>query len=174
MIVFVDEAYFRQTPTLHATWARVGQQPQIPSRGQRHTQRVFGAVSVPGGRLAWRHQEASFQWPTYLGFVDEVLLPTFYRRGHRVYLIQDNASYHKNAQTWTYFAAHRRYVEVFLLPPYCPELNAQEPIWRYTRRQATHNRFFEQPQQLCQALFATFRRVQRHPELIQGLLRPFW
>ena len=33
VIVFEDEASFRQTPTLHATWAKRGSQPQIPTRG---------------------------------------------------------------------------------------------------------------------------------------------
>jgi hypothetical protein len=49
MIVFEDEASFRQTPTLYRTWARRGQQPQIPTRGERHTQKILGAVSVPSG-----------------------------------------------------------------------------------------------------------------------------
>ena len=173
VIVFTDEASFRQTPTLHATWARVGSQPRIPTRGERNTQKIFGAVGLEDGRFTYLHQEDYFQWESYLAFVDQVLLPTFYRRGHRIYLIQDNASYHKKQETWQYFSTHRRHLEVFQLPPYWPELNAQERIWNYTRKQATHNRFFEQPRQLCRALFRTFDHVQRHPEQIQGLLQPF-
>jgi len=60
-------------------------------------------------------------------------------------------------------------VEVFPLPPYWPELNATERIWQYTRKQATHNRFFEEPQQLCRALFGAFRHRQRHPQDIQSV-----
>jgi len=47
--------------------------------------------------------------------------------------------------------------------PYWPELNATERIWNYTRKHATHNRFFEKPNQLRRALFRTFGHVQRHP-----------
>jgi len=61
---------------------------------------------------------------------------------HRIYLIQDNASYHKKQQTYEWFKANRRYVEVFQPPPYWPELNATERIWNYTRKHVTHNRFF--------------------------------
>ena len=171
--MFTDEASFRQTPTLHATWARRGSQPQIPTRGERNTQKIFGAVCLNNAGFSYLHQEDYFQWETYLAFVDQVMLPAFYRRGHRIYLIQDNASYHKKQETWDYFSKHRRYLEVFQLPPYWPELNAQERIWNYTRKHATHNRFFEQPQHLCRALFRTFDHVRRHPEEIQGLLKPF-
>jgi hypothetical protein len=87
-IVFTDEASFRQTPTLHATWAQVGCQPKIATRGERNPQKIFGAVGLREETFAWLHPEDYFQWETHLAFVDQVLLPTFYRRGHRVYLIQ--------------------------------------------------------------------------------------
>jgi len=174
VIVFEDEASFRQTPTLHATWARCGSQPQIPTRGERNTQKIFGAVRLDTAAFVYWHLEDYFQWETYLLFLEQVCVPAFYRRGHRVYLIQDNASYHKKQETYEWFEKNRRYVEVFQLPPYWPELNATERIWQYTRKHATHNRFFEQPQQLCGALFRTFANIQRHPEEIQNLLRPFF
>ena len=175
LIVFTDEASFRQTPTLHATWARIGSQPQIPTRGERNTQKIFGAVSLtakPG--FAYLHQEDYFQWETYVAFLEQVLLPEFYRRGHRLYLIQDNASYHKKQETYQWFATNRKYVEVFQLPPYWPELNATERIWNYTRKHATHNRYFDQTQDLCHALFRTFDEIQRRPEEIAGLIRPYF
>ena len=115
-IVYEDEASFRQTRTLYRTWARRGQQPQIPTRGERHTQKILGAVSVPTGDFVWRHQEEYFNAETYLSFVDGVLLPHYYRRRRRVYLIQDNASFHKKPGVLEFFAKHSRQIEVFSLP----------------------------------------------------------
>jgi len=97
-----------------------------------------------------------------------------YRRHHRIYLIQDNASYHKKQETYDWFQTNRRYVEVFQLPPYWPELNATERIWNYTRKYVTHNRFFERPQDLCDALFSRFDYVRHHPREIEDLLNPFF
>ena len=51
-----------------------------------------------------------------MAFLEEVVVPAFYRRGHRVFLIQDNASYHKKQETYDGFAQNRRYGEVFPLP----------------------------------------------------------
>ena len=99
MIVSEDEASFRQTPTLHATWARRGSQPQVPTRGERNTQKIFGAVRLDNAQFIYLHQEEYFQWETYVAFLDQVVVPAFYRRGHRVFLIQDNASYHKKQET---------------------------------------------------------------------------
>jgi transposase len=173
VIVYVDEASFRQCPTLHQTWAPCNCRPEIPTRGERNTQKILGAVSLQKAQFAYRHQTEYFNRFTYQAFVQDVILPNYYRRGHRIFLIQDNASYHTHPAVWAWFQEERRRLEVFPLPTYSPELNAQERLWHYTRRHATHNRFFATPDELCATLFRTFHDVQKYPEKIQGLLEPF-
>ena len=58
-------------------------------------------------------------------------------------------------------------------PPYSPEFNAVERIWNYTRQMATHNRYFDTPEELCSSLFEAFGDIQQHPEKIMGRLAPF-
>ena len=173
-MIYEDEVLFRQCPTLYRTWAPLNSQPEIPTRGQRHTQKILGALSLYTGQFAYRHQTEYFNASTYIDFLEQTLLPSFYRRGHRVYLIQDNASYHKNPEVYAWFTQNRKRIEVFLLPPYSPELNAIERLWHYTRLNATHNRYFDTPQELCDSLFRTFERIQENPEKIMGLLSPFF
>ena len=173
IIVQQDEASFRQTPTLHQTWARKNSQPKIPFKGARNTQKIFGDVAPQTTKFIYHPTEKSFNYETYIEFLDNHLLPNFYRKSHRVYLIQDNASYHKKPETYHWFQTNRKYVEVFNLPPYSPELNAKERLWHYTRMYATHHRYFETKEMLCEELFSTFQSMQDNPESIQGLLRPF-
>lgn len=42
----------------------------------------------------------------------------------KMYMIQDNASYHKDSQVWDWFFEHRKIFKMFNLPPYSPEFNA--------------------------------------------------
>jgi hypothetical protein len=79
VIVFEDEASLRQMPTLHATWARRGSQPQIPTRGERHTQKIFGAVRLDNASFIHLRQQDCFQWENYLAFLEQVVVPAFYR-----------------------------------------------------------------------------------------------
>jgi len=174
VIVYTDEASFRQSPTLHQTWAPRNARPFIPTTGQRNTQKILGAVGLYSGQFVYRHQTEYFNHVTYRSFVEEMLLPRFYRRGHRVFLIQDNASYHTHPEVQEWFQQERSRLAVYPLPKYSPEYNAQERLWWYTRREATHNRFFATPADLCASLFATFADIQRHPELILGLIQPFF
>lgn len=43
-------------------------------------------------------------------------------------------------------------VEFLFLPPYSPELNPIERVWRITRRERTHNRYFSALDELITVL----------------------
>lgn len=122
-IVYEDEAGFRQDPTLHRTWSRIGEQPQVAQLKKRSGIKVLESRS-------------------YIAFL-ETTVSQFFENGHPIFYIQDNASYHKDGDVWYWFKENRKWIEVFNLPPYCPELNATERLWKYTRKQTTHNRYFD-------------------------------
>jgi transposase len=122
----------------------------------------------------YHHQTEYFNADTYINFLETTLLPSYYKKNHRVYLIIDNASYHKKPEAWNWIKTNRKKIEVFLLPSYSPELNAVERLWHHTRMSATHNRYFENPQQLCESLFSTFGNMQQKPETVRGLIQPYF
>ena len=173
LIVYADEATFRQSPTIAQTWAPINTQPQIPTEGQRFSKKVFGAVTLKSD-FVYRISNDNFSVDTYLAFLEEKVLSKLYRKNHRLYFIQDNASYHKAEETYKWFKTNRKRIEVFNLPPYFPELNAIERIWHYTRCQATHNRYYPDIKELQKSLQVTFATIILHPEKISGLLAPFF
>jgi transposase len=107
---------------------------------------------------------------TYLGFLEQ--LARRYRRQGAI-MIQDNASYHKDAEVWGWFKSNRHWLEVHQLPPYSPELNPTERLWQHTRTSGTHNRFFAGVDALVTTLTRVFGEMQSHPQLIRSYLAPF-
>lgn len=154
---------------MHATWSRIGHPPQVPVTGQRKSVKILGAIELWSSRFHYR-EEAVFNACTYLRFLRQ-LKRHYCRQG--AILIQDNASYHKDAQVWAWFAANREWLEVRNLPPYSPELNATERLWQHTRRTGTHNRYFADPGELRCTLHRVFGEMQAYPALIQSYLLPF-
>ena len=51
---------------------------------------------------------------------------------------------------------HRRVLRLFFLPPYSPQLNPIERVWKLTRRLATHNRYFATLGELLSAVQERF------------------
>lgn len=168
-MIFTDEASFRQDSTLHATWSRVGCPPEVPVTGERKNVKILGAIELWRTRFDYR-QDTVFNATTYLGFLEQ--LARRYRRQGAI-LIQDNASYHKDAEVWAGFKSHRHWLEVHQLPPYSPELNPAERLWQHTRKNGTHNRFFAGLDALLATLTRVFGEMQSHPQLIRSYLTPF-
>lgn len=164
-MIFTDEASFRQDSTLHATWSRVGCPPEVPVTGQRKSVKILGAIELWKARFHYR-QETVFNAATYFAFLEQ--LARSYRRQGAI-LIQDNATYHKDGDVW----APIDWLEVHQLPPYSPELNPTERLWRHTRRTGTHNRYFPDEKELTGTLSRVFAEMQSYPELIRPYLHSF-
>ena len=93
---------------MHATWSRVGRPPEFGVTGDRKTVKILGAIELWRTRFHYR-QDSVFNAETYLAFLE--LLARHYRRQGAI-LIQDNASYHKDAEVGRWFAANRQWLEV--------------------------------------------------------------
>ena len=137
--------------------------------GQRKSVKIFGAIELCKARFHYR-QDTVFNASTYFAFLEQ--LARSYRRQGAL-LIQDNATYHKDGDVWAWFDANRHWLEVHQLPPYSPELNPTERLWRYTRQTGTHNRYFPDEKELTGTLSRVFGEMQTYPELIRPYLHFF-
>ncbi len=164
--MFQDEAAFRQDPTLYRTWARVGHQPQIFTYGKRNTQHIFGAIAVYTLHFLYKFAEVC-NAVTHLKFL-EYMVKKFYP--NKIFLVIDNARYHKDEQVRLWCKDNKRYIECWFLPPYSPEFNPMESIWKYTRKQGTHNRFFSNTDELRNSIISVFRYINRYPLSIENYI----
>jgi transposase len=113
----------------------------VPTSSNRNSVKVFGCVNVFNSNFLYQFSEFSFNTESYLNFLENKVARFYYP--HLVYYIQDNASYHKDSEVWRWFKANHSWLKVKNLPPYCPELNAAESIWRHTRKEGMHNQYFD-------------------------------
>ena len=148
---------------------RVGCPPEVPVTGERKSVKILGAIEFWRTRFDYR-QDTVFNDGTYLGFLEQ--RARRYRRQGAI-MIQDNASYHKDAEVWKWFQSNRHWLEVHQLPPYSPELNPTERLWQHTRKSGTHNRFFAGLDALVATLTRVFGEMQSHPQLIRAYMDPF-
>lgn len=155
--------------TLHTTWSRRGQQPLVFVTGQRKSVKVFGCIDVVSAKFHYRLDDV-FNAATYLLFLEQIARQ--YHRKH-IFYIQDNASYHKDGTVWDWFSDNRKWIEVINLPPYSPEFNAAEPLWKYTRKSGTHNKYFGNKDEIIAAITGVFDVMQSNPDEIKGYLQPF-
>ena len=165
-----NEASFWLDGTLHQTWSKVGVQPRMDTFGQRKTAHVFGAVALEDA--AWHFRFAPvFNGTTFFHFVRQLVE---HYAPRKVFLIIDNGGCHwldDEGKAWVRDNPDK--IELNRLPPYSPEFNPTEGVWKATRKHATHNRFYATVQDRDAALTETFETFQRIPQLIEGHVRRF-
>jgi transposase len=151
-----DEVHFQRHSSLIRMWATKGQQPRVLSPSVRHKVGFFGALNLKTGSLL-TEEAPTFNSETFGDFIRYLLESTL----GKIYLILDNAKWHRAKDLKDLFASNQdRLIRIFL-PSYSPELNPVERVWRITRRQVTHNRYFPSVKELRIALVSQFTRWEQ-------------
>jgi len=165
LILFEDEASFAQWGSLSDTWARRGQQPEVPTSGKRKGYKVFGAIEYCSGRLFSQGIEGRFTSDSYQGFLHMILAQT----PQHLFLIHDGARYHTSKAIQQFFAAHADRLTVHPLPSYSPDYNPIEYLWKKTKQRATPNQYFKELGALTVSVDKALAYFATHPETVLGL-----
>jgi transposase len=167
----LDECHFQQ----HGTRARMWVPPEIKDpvlwhAPTRKSVACFGAVQYRSGKLVTAMN------PKFDAVSFEAFLRCLLRHrgcGKRMVIVLDNAKYHHARRLASFLRQHRRVLRLLFLPPYSPQLNPIERVWKLTRRLATHNRYFATLGDLLSAVqerFALWRTANRQLAKLCGII----
>jgi len=83
----------------------------------------------------------------------------------KMHIILDNASYH-HAKLVTDYLKKQRRIKLIFLPPYSPNLNPIERLWRLMHQKLTWNHYFQTYKEFRSKTLTFFRNLQKYkPEL---------
>lgn len=137
---FGDESGFEADPRPRRIWVKKGSKPTIPYSGDHIRTSVIGAVQPQSGKLS------SIIVPyvdtdVFQIFIDHFAAETKHKNV-KVFLVLDNASWHKAATlNW-------HHITPLFLPPYSPDLNPIEVLWRCLKERFFTNWFTRDPDKL--------------------------
>jgi hypothetical protein len=148
----LDEVHFQQHGSRCRMWiAPEIKRPVCLHHPTRKSVGYFGAINLRTGRLLVQRETESFDGQTFALFLRQ-LEATSRRRGRRVIVITDNAKYHHAKLHLPWREAHAPTFCLDYLPPYSPDLNPIERVWKLTRRLCLHNQYFAQLNMVCEAV----------------------
>lgn len=148
----MDEVHFQQHGSRCRMWVPPEtKDPVLLHPPTRKSVGYYGAVRQRDGRFFFRRETGKFNALTCWEFLKE-LCALSTRTPRRVVVIADNARYHhaRLHRDWREQEADRFVLD--FLPPYSPELNPAERVWKLTRRLCVHNRYFPSLSELALAV----------------------
>lgn len=170
-LYYLDEAGFAPTLPQGYTWARQGVRAIVPYEApQGRRVNAIGAL-VPFGdepRLAYASRTTSFKGGDVLEFIWKQIgrmstpvgeVPQSFVREKRCVVVLDNYSPHHSKEIKECSdALEAAGIELFYLPPYSPELNLIEPMWRHVKHEDMPVRSHSTADELKAAVDATLEK----------------
>ena len=122
-IYFEDEVGMRSDHQAGKSYAPKGQTPVIKKTGQRFSLNMVSAISNKG-HVEFMILDGTFNGTVFLEFIAQLIK---YKQ-QKIFLVVDGHSAHKTKAIKAWIEENKDRIELFFLPPYSPELNAQEYV----------------------------------------------
>jgi transposase len=165
----MDEVHFQQ----HGSRCRMWVPPEVKDpvllhHPTRQSVGYFGAVRLRDGKFVFSREMNRFDAQTTWNFLD-LLRQRSRRAGRAVALIIDNAKYHHANlhRTWRQEQAPDFVLDY--LPPYSPDLNPIERVWKLVRRLRLHDEYFPTLQAVIDAVESQFAKWASQNETLRRL-----
>ena len=129
-MLYFDESGFSPNPSLQYGWSRIGETRSVAPLAHRQRVNVLGALRHDG-QLIWTTQQRPTKREDVIAFFDQIA-----DQPHSVprIVLLDNAAIHKGEamekkrRRWA-----RQGLHLYYLPPYSPELNRIEIVWKHAK-----------------------------------------
>lgn len=146
-IVFQDEVHFQVQTSITRQWALVGSEPKVMSKpGKEHVSYSGYLISETGELIV--SKPTWFNYETVIQSLRDFIKKAPIEDGRKYCMVLDNAPWHKKAIRLIWTEKLEEYQDIrdvmtyLNLAPYSPDLNPIEQVWRITRKDVTHNRYF--------------------------------
>jgi transposase len=84
-------------------------------------------------------------------------------------IILDNARYHHASLLAPFLEQRQSFLRLDFLPPYSPDLNPIERVWKLLRKLATHNCYFATLEELTHAVTREMKRFEKPNPILVSL-----
>jgi transposase len=136
-ILYVDEVDIHLNPKIGRDWMPFGVQKMVLTPGKNKKHYLAGALNARTDELSYVESDHK---DSYL-FIDQLwtLVERDYPDASRIHLILDNYSIHCSKLTQLARDALSDRITLHFLPPYCPQHNRIERVWKDLHANVTRN-----------------------------------
>ena len=150
--MFEDEASFGRISTPRYCWCEKGIRPRVPCHRIREYRHVYGAVDPISGESCFfifsKEDMGSMEY--YLEHLSNQYPE------ERIIIVCDGAPWHTSRELYI-----PENIEMVFIPPYTPEMNPIEQIWREIRTKGFKNEIFNSLDDVVDRLCDTLNNLSK-------------
>lgn len=165
----LDEVHFQQHGSRCRMWVPPEvRDPVVYHHPTRRSVGYFGAVRLRDGKFFYHRESDRFNGQSFWDFL-KLLSQASVVEGRQVLVISDNAKYHRARLHLSWREQQAPRFALDFLPPYSPELNPIERVWKLTRRLCLHNRYFGFLESVIEAVETRFEEWREPNDTLRRL-----
>lgn len=163
VLLFEDEMSANTSPHKGYGWTFKDRLVIKASQSDKKRINCFGAVNPIDGKEIEMSSKIA-KAPAFVKFLEKI--NDTYQDAEEIWVYLDNSKVHKSKLAKDLLKRNKR-IKLKPLPPYSPEMNPQEYMWRYARHKELNNHPFKGVRQLSMTLNWFFRKLE--PEIVKSV-----
>lgn len=166
VVYYLDAVHpTHNTRSLHA-WTPKGQNHELPTVSGRDRININGAVNAHQPSQVIVQTGDTINAQNTKSLYEKLLEANPNKKA--IYVIADNARYYRNKELKEW-VAQTKIVQVFL-PPYSPNLNLIERLWKFMRKKAIDPIFYRTKEEFRAGILAFFENIAQYQDELNRLL----
>ena len=158
-LMFEDECMIRDYQAIQRTWFEKGKQRIITTTGKHRGVKLLSTVDYATGKIVW-HEDEEYTAKTFLVFLQKVVAD--YPTG-KIVIVLDNARIHHAKLLQPFLNKMKDRLELVFLPPYSPQLNIVEGLWKWLKSDIINNVFYHSVAEIRKNVKAFMQEIMRKP-----------
>jgi len=165
VVYFVDSSHPQHQTQLAYGWIEKGVRKAEKMTACQKRVNVIGALNLEGHLIEYRQVE----------WVNEESIKAFLTQlieanptATTLHIIWDNAGYHRSKALLSFIET--THIKLHYLPPYSPNLNPIERLWKIMHEKVTYNQYHPRLADFTEAILNFFRNIQQYKPILQSRL----
>lgn len=162
---YLDGVHPQHNTQLAYGWIKKGQDKVVKSNSGRQRINVNGALNADTLEVIIRTDDTINTQSTLKLFET---LEQKHPNAESIFITLDNAKYYKNGLVYEYLKTSK--IKLLFMPPYSPNLNLIERLWKFMRKTILYNKYYEKFADFKVVVMQFFEKIAQYNDKLSTLL----
>jgi transposase len=167
VVLFADSVHPLHNTKPDYGWIKKGQEKWIPSNGGRRRYNLTGVINAKKPEQVTLINAKSINEDVIIELLKEIKIR--YNYYDKVYIWSDQATYYTSKKVKDWIASQNQ-IELNYLPPYSPNLNLIERLWKFMRKKVINSIYYETYKDFVFAIESFFRDIKDYKQELRNLI----
>jgi transposase len=163
VLYFVDGSHPQHQTQLAYGWIARGVRKAVKMTACQKRVHLLGAIELQNHHVEYRHVDW-VNFDSISAFFNQLIEANPARKN--IHIILDNAGYHKSEKMREF--VDKTNITLHFLPPYSPNLNPIERLWKILHEQVTYNRYYPKFADFTEGILGFFENISDYRHIIQN------